>query len=302
VGCAYGHLRRSYPRAPDKKAIDVYWGGNAESPLSYQVYQKDPMTGVMDERKLMLGFGDIDSARAAYTRHAGLGRFGGIEEVPYDTVSGYRIDACGCKTLDEALQSGGALLSEASLDQLAQLPHTPADRKPEVLLAVLQSAYPTEILRVTKWQIETKDDRPEYSGEFAAPIGIYGWRIDPGKGRLAYRWQREMGTARIDRASPRPRSRRSRSDAKPPDLSVLDGEDADLVLSRWLAAHARKAIAPWTREVVAFAEECGSLESLNDRLPELFDRLPANNLFRAYDRAMALAYRLGQSNLEIPDE
>ncbi len=283
-GCCYGHLRRSYPRAADKKAVDVYWGGDAESPLAYRVYQKDPHTGVIDEHKLMLGFGSIDDARAAYTRHAGLGRFGGIEEIDIETVSGYRSDACGCKTLDEAMASGSAILPPSSLDVLEGFAQVPPDQQRQTLHSLLQSNYPTEILAVTRWQVFEKD----YTGEFTTPVGVYGWRLDPKKGRLAYRWRRELASPRTDSADDR--------------LKVLDTLDGDLALGSWLSQRARKAVAPWTKEVETFIKECGSLEVAKDRLPELFSRLPSRDLFRAYDQAFSLAYRLGQSQAELPDE
>jgi len=281
-GCCYGHLRRTYPRAIDKKAIDVYWGGEEES-KAYRIYQKDPLTGVIDEHKLMLGFPSIDDARAAYTRHAGLGRFGGIEEIDPETVAGYRADTCGCKTLDEALAHGGAILPPSALDLLMGMNEVPPDQQKQTFQQLVQSQYPTEILGVTKWQVSEVD----YSGEFTTPLGVYGWRIDPRKGRFAYRWLRELAPPRQDSQDKR--------------LEALDGQDGDFALGEWLSRRAKKAIAPWTKEVEAFVRECGSLEVARDRLPELFSRLPSHDLFRSYDQALSLAYRYGQSQAELTD-
>ena len=82
---------------------------------------------------------------------------------------------------------------------------------------------------------------------------------------------------------------------------MLDTLDGDLALGSWLSQRARKAVAPWTKEVEKFIKECGSLEVAKDRLPELFSRLPSRDLFGAYDQAFSLAYRLGQSQAELPE-
>ena len=91
-GASYGHLRRSWGKGEDGKAIDVYWGGDENAPDLYKVRQLDPLMGTVDETKYCAGFSCMEKARDAYVRHAGRSRFGGIEKVSPDELQVYRTD------------------------------------------------------------------------------------------------------------------------------------------------------------------------------------------------------------------
>lgn len=94
LSAGYGHIRRSYGQAEDKKAIDVYWGGDNSSTDIYRVRQIDPDTGFVTEHDYFMGFGGEDaskSIRDLYFRHLGHKRFGGLEKVNPDDLSDYRV-------------------------------------------------------------------------------------------------------------------------------------------------------------------------------------------------------------------
>ena len=84
LSAGYGHIRRSYGAAEDKKAIDVYWGGDESATDVYRVRQLNPDTGFVAEHDYFMGFGGEDAPKAIrelYLRHLGQKRFGGLEKV-----------------------------------------------------------------------------------------------------------------------------------------------------------------------------------------------------------------------------
>lgn len=104
---SYGHIRRSYPSAPDKKALDVYFSGKNSDKI-FKIRQLTK-AGLVDEPKYCIGFETIEAARDAYLAHAGRNRFGGIENVniseltPYQAQK-YHQDACDCEKCTLARQ------------------------------------------------------------------------------------------------------------------------------------------------------------------------------------------------------
>lgn len=93
LSAGYGHIRRSYGAAEDKKAIDVYWGGDESATNIYRVRQLDPDTGFVAEHDYFMGFGGDDAPKAIrelYLRHLGQKRFGGLEQVDLSEITQYQ--------------------------------------------------------------------------------------------------------------------------------------------------------------------------------------------------------------------
>jgi hypothetical protein len=93
LSAGYGHIRRSYGAAEDKKAIDVYWGGDESATDIYRVRQLDPDTGFVAEHDYFMGFGGEDAPKAIrelYLRHLGQKRFGGLEKVNLSEITQYQ--------------------------------------------------------------------------------------------------------------------------------------------------------------------------------------------------------------------
>lgn len=92
LSAGYGHIRRSYGAAEDKKAIDVYWGGDDTASDIYRVRQLDPDTGFAVEQDYFMGFGGDapKTIKELYFRHLGHKRFGGIEKVNLEDLASYR--------------------------------------------------------------------------------------------------------------------------------------------------------------------------------------------------------------------
>ena len=78
-GCCYGRLRGTYGKGEDGKAIDVYFG-DLDTDDAFEIYQVNPETKEVEETKLMIGFYNAANAKAAFTRHAGLKRLGGVKK------------------------------------------------------------------------------------------------------------------------------------------------------------------------------------------------------------------------------
>lgn len=80
----YGYIRGTMGR--DKDHIDVFLGDNLSSDKVFVVDQRNVQNGSFDEHKVMLGFDDIESARAAYNNNYedGWTGLGAITETSLD--------------------------------------------------------------------------------------------------------------------------------------------------------------------------------------------------------------------------
>lgn len=88
----YGHIRGSYGKAEDSKAIDVYVN-NPESSAMWKVRQLNPYSGELDETKYFIGFNNAKEVKDCYEYHAGSDRFGGVEKCAPTELNQYRQDA-----------------------------------------------------------------------------------------------------------------------------------------------------------------------------------------------------------------
>lgn len=106
MAARYGRIHRSWGKAEDGKAIDVYmnpeFDPSSDAPI-YRIIQIDPATGMKEESKYGIGFKSPAEFRQAHEYHAGRDRFGMIEEVDGSELDAYRQDAeyhadnCGCE-------------------------------------------------------------------------------------------------------------------------------------------------------------------------------------------------------------
>ncbi|HEY9642314.1 MAG TPA: phage minor head protein, partial [Coleofasciculaceae cyanobacterium] len=101
----YGRIYRTWGQAEDGKAIDAYvapdFNSQSDAPV-YRVSQRDPATGMLDERKYFFGYSNPADVKRVHIYHAGADRFGAIEQVDPSELDAYRKDAiyhtdsCGC--------------------------------------------------------------------------------------------------------------------------------------------------------------------------------------------------------------
>lgn len=103
----YGRIYRSWGNAEDGKAIDAYispsFNPESDNNPIYRVIQRDPASGMTDERKYFFGYSSPEDVKRAHIYHAGMERFGSIEQVDPGELDAYRKDAiyhtdsCGCQ-------------------------------------------------------------------------------------------------------------------------------------------------------------------------------------------------------------
>jgi hypothetical protein len=80
----YGYIRGTV--GTDKDHLDAYIGPNPESETVYIANQRDPVTGMFDEQKVMLGFNSEEEAKAAYLKQYDRpGFFGNMLNIDDDT-------------------------------------------------------------------------------------------------------------------------------------------------------------------------------------------------------------------------
>lgn len=126
---SYGHIRRSYPSAPDKKALDVYYSHKNTNNL-FKIRQLT-VNGMVDEPKYCVGFETIEAARDAYLAHAGRDRFGGIEPVDITELTPYRVqkyhqDTCDCEKCILVRERKKRKRKKTSVQELEEVDRTDA--------------------------------------------------------------------------------------------------------------------------------------------------------------------------------
>ncbi len=87
----YGYIKKTM--GADGDHVDAYIGPDPAAPTAFVVDQIDPRTGGFDEHKVMLGYPDAASARAAYeggfSDGSGASRLGAMTELPVDGLKAW---------------------------------------------------------------------------------------------------------------------------------------------------------------------------------------------------------------------
>lgn len=174
----YGHIRKSYGKAEDGLALDVYLGSNLKQPEIWKVRQLQPETGMLDEHKYFIGFSSPGEVRDTFCHHAGDDRFGGIEKCSLEELNSYRedkkyienvkLDYCGCPDMESQLKVGVSRLPELLSQELSDL-RLNKWKAPDVIGACIGWGFPGDVEEILSVEFTPNG----IEGLFKASTGIY---------------------------------------------------------------------------------------------------------------------------------
>jgi hypothetical protein len=136
----YGHVRGC--TGYNGRALKAYLApeffndGQQPSDRVWELYQRSPDTGELDDVKLMIGYPDEQAATKAYLEEMPISHFGGLREIDPSEVNGYRRVA---SSFAEPLQVDGEELTDEEWRNLTQITDAVID---EALNAIQDPSAP----------------------------------------------------------------------------------------------------------------------------------------------------------------